>query len=980
MFDSSLIIDTVDLSDSFAFGADEISQVDTYNPNEVMATLEQEALNAYYQAVSDIKALRVKRVIQIATSFGKDSTLLLLAALEAHKQLVAEGKLELSAPFVVSTIDTKIENHLLRILVEEEVEKLKRYCQANNINLDFRYASPPLAKQWASLFLSGHKLPSTARLNSDCSIILKINQSERVESEIEALYGNVIIITGSRLDESSARAASLKKHGQDKRDVHDFLEKLEKGEESNVFAPISHITTEQVWMLLRRAGTDPIVKPEREGISSYADNHLLLSIIYEDSSDGTCPTTSKKVSGQGVGGCGKSSRTGCSLCLKVFKDVSGENQNKLPRHSVISGNILKVRDYLAFVSEDMSKRTWHTKAIDETTGAIAAYPNVLNAETLDELIKLLIQVTADEYLRAKQFRLKVKAGLELTDKGYADIVNDISLNERERKLFTSVYKKYAQRALHAPMNEEICLYLSLIHARDGIKLPPYRSIVLWKQLYVDFISDVEDEFAFAGGDAAALEQAHKTVVARYEQVGLRLPYPNVDVSKAPRHDAQDAVMILPYESLSEFSYVPHTGMFNADDVIGCMIDIKHDSIKVPKSVAESILPPHAELDQSQVELRGFVFDNTHSTFLNKKKPVVRKLEFSKRAIKKTSKKGGGFSVLERGRTSVGSYSFSRRNSEAVLSKRIANPVSFPKLSLEPSYIPLNESIGDSDGTYKVSFEGLCNWQDYDGYVRAIETHDKFIQNRLSRNETIYSFPGVGAFEEMQRYGLFELTKTSVTRCMMNLKRTAYFSYIGLFGLSDKNFAELASVKSESFKNLVQTEKFKGVYAKQILPMFEYRAYKAKLLLKLRSARNDKRRNLKENYKLFITKPVEHDLKQAQDYFESLLNDFNYQIQYFFERSSSSSFGASAIAGYARFLSFTLSDDKQFSKLLSQRTRKQIKTDLSALRKLEKIRCELYGRLKEIEELDRFDIQWFSMNEKKISLSAKPVVFSSNLEW
>ena len=78
-------------------------------------------------------------------------------------------------------------------------------------------------------------------------------------------------------------------------------------------------------------------------------------------------------------------------------------------------------------------------------------------------------------------------------------------------------------------------------------MPPYRSIALWKQLYIDFISDVEEEFYNAGGDVADLDLAHKKVVERFEQAGLRLPYPNVDVSKAPRETAPDAVMIQPYE-------------------------------------------------------------------------------------------------------------------------------------------------------------------------------------------------------------------------------------------------------------------------------------------------------------------------------------------------------------------------------------------------------------------------------------------------
>ncbi len=650
------------------------------------------------------------------------------------------------------------------MLVQEETEKLTRYCQQHNINLDLRFATPPLSKTWASLFLSGHKMLSTARLNSDCSVILKINSAERIERAIKAQYGDVVILIGSRLDESIARANSLKSRKQDERDVNDFLSKLTAKREDNVFAPISHITTEQVWLLLRRAGVEPIKTPLLSTFSlpSYSNNHMLLGIIYGDSTDGTCPTTSKKVTGQGVGGCGKSARTGCSLCFKVSNDHSATMQNRMPRHAVISDNMLKVRNYMSYVAEDMSKRTWHTRAIDKTTGAIAAYPNVLSAKTIDMLIKLLIQCTVDEHFRAEQFKQHVNVGDEMLDKGYADIVNDNSLSAAERELFADVYKRHAIKPLHTPITQEICMYLSFIHSRDGMKLPPYRAIALWQQLHDDFIDDVNELVGeeYAKNNYISIEKAHALMIKQYEDKGVRIPYPDVDLATAPQDEVPDAVMITPEFSLAEFDYVPHTGMFSAEDVVGCMIDVEQQSIKLPFTQARRLLPKDFN-GGDDIELRGFVMDDSFGVFRPEKKDVPIKKEFSKRANTKVSRKAGKFKVIQKGRTSVGSYSFSERTCDTVLTKRLMHKISTPKLAIKPEFTPLNEANDETIGTYAVSMEGYYNWLDYGGFERAIETHNEFITKRLSRGESIYYWSGVHVVEEMQRYGLFDLSPSAI---------------------------------------------------------------------------------------------------------------------------------------------------------------------------------------------------------------------------
>ena len=986
MLDAANSIDYIDITSTSSFSdlANEFINTEPVDTIDPVITLEQEALSAFKQAVYDIKEIRARRVCQNAVSMGKDSTLLLLASLEAHKQLINEGKIAQDAVFIVSTINTGVENHLMQMLVHEEVARLRAYCEVQKINLDVRFATPPLSRQWASLFLSGHKMLSTARLNSDCSVILKINSSERIERDIKATYGDVCILIGSRLDESTARAQSLKSKNQASRDVMDFLDNVEAKREENVFAPISHITTEQVWLLLRRAGTNPIIKPTSEdfSLSSYADNHLLLSVVYGDSTDGTCPTTSKNVPGQGIGGCGKSSRTGCSVCLRVGRDSSGEAQNRLPRHSVISDNMLKVRNYMAFVAEDMSKRTWHTRAIDQTTGAIAAYPNVLNAQTIDELIKLLIQCTIDDYFRAKQFKQRVRVGDEMLDKGYADIINDTTLTARERELFADVYKRHAQNQLHTPMSKEISMYLSFVHARDGMKLPPYRAIALWKELYEDFIDAVNECIytEHSKNNFINIEEAHAMTVKEYEQKGIRMPYPEVDASKAPKEDVPDAVMIMPEISLDEYDYVPHTGMFSAEDVAGCMVDVEHDKIKLPLTQASKILPSDHTITSSSVSLRGFVMDDSFSVFRQKRKSVAAKKELSKRANTKVSRKNGQFKVVTKGRTSVGSHSFSQRTNDTVLTQRLASQVSTPKLSLKPHFIPMNEANDETVGTYALSVEGFYNWIDYDGYERAMEKHDAFIEHKRANGQSIYYWSGIHVVEEMQRYGLFDLSVNAIRSSMNSLKRTAYFGDMGLFRLSDEDFTELATLSSKDEGYQEALVKFNHLHVKSVMSMPDYRNLKAQTLIGIRKARNANRAILKRQREWFLKDALAHDLHQVEGYFTDLLTDLYFQVDYYLNDLSVSNYGRSAIEGYAKFLSSALTDEVYFTRFLSAAARKQIKRDLNAKQKVTQLRKRIHSTLIEMQILSTFDIEWQEFKGQQVSIKKKPVEFESTVIW
>ena len=126
------------------------TEVQTVSAKDIKESIDQSAHTLFRQAVDDIKIIRRQFLTLCATSFGKDSTVVLLAALQAHRELISEGCISNDAPFIVSHIDTGVENHLISMVASYEMERLRTFCEMESINLDLRVRKPDLARSWSS--------------------------------------------------------------------------------------------------------------------------------------------------------------------------------------------------------------------------------------------------------------------------------------------------------------------------------------------------------------------------------------------------------------------------------------------------------------------------------------------------------------------------------------------------------------------------------------------------------------------------------------------------------------------------------------------------------------------------------------------------------------------------------------------------------------------------------------------------------------
>ncbi|MDI5832507.1 phosphoadenosine phosphosulfate reductase family protein (plasmid) [Shewanella xiamenensis] len=802
---------------------------------DLLASLENETNEYFRKAVDEVKIIGALYITVVALSFGKDSTVSLLVALKAHMELIDEGKIPRDKPFVVCNIDTGVENHLVQMLVRTGLRQLKHFAANHRINLDIRVGTPPLSKQWAALYLSGLKLISASRLNNDCSVILKLDNAAAIERAIISDYGceNIVTILGSRLSESNKRAASIRKFGNDV--SADELIQYDKND--MVFAPIVNWTDDHVWTLLKLAGSNPISKSVIGNAPqfSFATNHRLLHVIYSDSKDGSCPTSTKRILGESSsqGGCGGSARTGCYLCAKQVTDKSAEAQAKMLRHSVISGNILKVRNYVMTVAQNIENRTWLAKAVDHTTGAIALQPNTLDSETIDKLLWLLSQATHDEIARAAKFKQLVLQGREIEDIGYADIINDDTMSELDRDAMASAYLEFAQEPLIKPMSLELALYISAIHSRDGVKLPPYRAYYVWK----------------------ATEQ------------GERIPYPDVDPTTAIVDEIPDPIMVIPTDNFHQIPAFSLSAVYDLESGTGCDAMAKLKYAPVPVSVAKYLLTSDEQYKienlspSSTVNVAGFYERTLTRKMLVEGKPIAPKPRYSKRSIKKVSRKNGDFRVLDRGRTSLDSPSFGERSQRPNLEAKITQNVSvfLPHADYERG---VEIEIDEEQNGYLVNQDSLDEWITFDCAERAVRAHDDYVNTKKAAGEHIYYFGGTGAFESLLRHGVIRINNSSKTNLMRIIQRTNYFASLGLLSIDEHSIRKLAQERIVNGSVVNQYRNVSAVLPQcidNVLTMTEFRSYKASVLLSLKAKRNEIRRDLKRDYQVFKDDPISFSL-------------------------------------------------------------------------------------------------------------------------
>lgn len=232
----------------------------------------------------------------IGFSGGKDSTMLLQIVWNALKKI---DPILLTRKIYIVCNDTLVENPRIVKFIKKTLQRIQMEANLNDFPIIIEETTPKLEDSfWVKLIGLGYPAPN--RFYRWCTERLKIHPTTRLITEKIGENGAAIILLGTRSDESSNRAASIKKHeikGQ----------RLRKHQLPNayVYAPIKDVTTNEVWQYLNQ------VPPPWGG------THKELVTLYRNANAGDCPLVIDTTTPS----CGNS-RFGCWTCTVVTKDKS----------------------------------------------------------------------------------------------------------------------------------------------------------------------------------------------------------------------------------------------------------------------------------------------------------------------------------------------------------------------------------------------------------------------------------------------------------------------------------------------------------------------------------------------------------------------------------------------------------------------------------------------------------------------------------
>lgn len=156
-----------------------------------------------------------RRPVVVATSFGKDSSVVMSIVMNAARDFAAAG----GKPLVVATSsNTLVENPEVHAMAREEMGKLHGYAKKHDIRFFGKFVTPQLLSTFQVKILSGRGIPSWASGGNDCTVDLKITAQKSYRKKLfrtiaEKGMPEPVTCLGMRIQESEVRAARMRQSG-----------------------------------------------------------------------------------------------------------------------------------------------------------------------------------------------------------------------------------------------------------------------------------------------------------------------------------------------------------------------------------------------------------------------------------------------------------------------------------------------------------------------------------------------------------------------------------------------------------------------------------------------------------------------------------------------------------------------------------------------------------------------------------------------
>lgn len=260
----------------------------------------------------------------IGYSGGKDSSAVMTLIYLALLGLKPE---ERHKPIFVVASDTLVETPIVVNHVNNSLKAIERGAKRNNLPITSHKVVPKTHETfWTNLLGKGY--PAPTRSFRWCTERMKIDPVSTFITEKVSQYDEVIVVLGSRSQESASRAQVIAKHKID----GSALAKHTTLSNAFIYTPIDTWHVDDVWKILRLCHLVSEETPngirnkwfdkyDLEWETPWGTKNLVLWNLYKDSSgQGECPM----VIDETTPSCGNS-RFGCWTCTVVTKDRAMES-------------------------------------------------------------------------------------------------------------------------------------------------------------------------------------------------------------------------------------------------------------------------------------------------------------------------------------------------------------------------------------------------------------------------------------------------------------------------------------------------------------------------------------------------------------------------------------------------------------------------------------------------------------------------------
>ncbi|MFK5951032.1 MAG: phosphoadenosine phosphosulfate reductase family protein [Methylococcales bacterium] len=354
------------------------------------------------KAVTILRDLMINHSICAATSYGRDSTCVLILVLKAARELKAEGIA--FHPIYVMTSDTGIELPNMTMLVYSELEKVKSFAKRYDLPVFVEIGKPYLASSWVMRIIGQGKLPVWPGCSQDCTFEYKIQVQNRLRKSVLKNAKNTsnvtpVIVTGVRFAESASRASKMRKRG-------DNAEDLILNKNGDLYlSPISNWQDDDVWEFIALAG-------QMQAFDNYSDLEDTKK-LYAAATPASCPVIGDAILGEQKkqrGGC--QARFGCVFCNAISRDKSLESMIENDPDNRFMLNLNMIQRWLSASRYNYEDRSWLPRGINDA-GYIAVHPDTLGAGQIENLFKWV--VTADVIEKEEAERLGISPRFEIID-------------------------------------------------------------------------------------------------------------------------------------------------------------------------------------------------------------------------------------------------------------------------------------------------------------------------------------------------------------------------------------------------------------------------------------------------------------------------------------------------------------------------------------------------------------------------------------